>query len=187
VARSRIGGETQQQRGRGRSRCCIFLERTVGIAPTIAVGSVIDRLQSKGAPTMADKVVKTDEEWKAMLTPEQYEVARRKGTERAFTGKYWDFHDQGLYLCVCCGSELFTSDTKYDSGCGWPSFYAPLEEGRITKDVDTSYGMHRTEVMCSRCGAHLGHVFEDGPQPTGLRFCMNSASLNFTNKDTPDK
>ena len=136
---------------------------------------------------MADKVVKTDEEWKALLTPDQYAVARRKGTERAFTGKYWDFDEQGVYLCVCCGNELFTSDTKYDSGCGWPSFYAPLDETRITKDVDTSYGMRQTEVMCSRCGAHLGHVFDDGPNPTGLRFCMNSASLDFTEKNPEEK
>jgi peptide-methionine (R)-S-oxide reductase len=136
---------------------------------------------------MADKVVKTDAEWKAMLTPEQYEVARLKGTERAFTGKYYDFHDKGVYLCVCCGNELFTSDTKYDSGCGWPSFYAPLEESKITKDVDVSYGMRRTEVTCSRCGAHLGHVFEDGPNPTGLRFCMNSASLDFAKKEPESK
>ena len=136
---------------------------------------------------MADKVVKTDAEWKAMLTPEQYEVARLKGTERAFTGKYYDFHDKGVYLCVCCGNELFTSDTKYDSGCGWPSFYAPLEESRITRDVDLSYGMRRTEVTCSRCGAHLGHVFEDGPNPTGLRFCMNSASLDFAKKEPESK
>lgn len=136
---------------------------------------------------MADKVVKTDEEWKAMLTPEQFAVARRKGTERAFTGKYDDFHDQGTYLCVCCGNELFTSDTKYDSGCGWPSFYAPLDESNIEKDVDRSYGMTRTEVTCSRCGAHLGHVFDDGPKPTGLRFCMNSASLDFTKKEPGEK
>jgi peptide-methionine (R)-S-oxide reductase len=131
---------------------------------------------------MAEKVVKTDEEWKAMLTPEQYDVARRKGTERPFTGKYWDFHDRGIYLCVCCGNELFDSETKYDSGCGWPSFYAPLDESKIAQEVDRSFGMSRTEVTCSRCGAHLGHVFEDGPNPTGLRFCMNSASLNFNKK-----
>jgi len=136
---------------------------------------------------MADKVDKTDEEWKALLTPEQYAVARRKGTERAFTGKYYDFHEKGVFLCVCCGNELFTSDTKYDSGCGWPSFYAPLDESKIVKESDRSYGMVRTEVMCSRCGAHLGHVFDDGPNPTGLRFCMNSASLDFTKKEPSEK
>ena len=131
---------------------------------------------------MADKIHKTDEEWRQMLTPEQYEVTRQKGTERPFTGKYWDMHEDGKYLCVCCGNELFTSDTKYDSGCGWPSFYAPLDEAKVENTPDFSYGMRRTEVTCSRCGAHLGHVFEDGPRPTGLRYCMNSASLNFVKK-----
>jgi peptide-methionine (R)-S-oxide reductase len=131
---------------------------------------------------MSEKIEKTDEEWRKLLTPEQYAVARQKGTEPAFTGKYWDLHDQGMYLCVCCGNELFSSDTKYESGCGWPSFYAPLKEEGVHNDPDRSHGMLRTEVTCSRCGAHLGHVFDDGPQPTGLRYCMNSASLNFVKK-----
>ena len=132
---------------------------------------------------MSEKIQKSDEEWRELLTPEQFTVARQKATERAFTGKYWDFHDKGVYLCVCCGNELFSSDTKYDSGCGWPSFYEPLEAGHVETAADNSYGMRRTEVMCSRCGAHLGHVFDDGPRPTGLRYCMNSASLNFVKKE----
>jgi peptide-methionine (R)-S-oxide reductase len=132
---------------------------------------------------MSEKIHKTDEEWRQMLTPEQFAIARKKGTERAFTGKYYDLHDAGMYLCVCCGNELFSSDTKYDSGCGWPSFYAPLDQAKVENTADHSYGMIRTEVTCSRCGAHLGHVFEDGPRPTGLRYCMNSASLNFVKKD----
>lgn len=132
---------------------------------------------------MSEKIHKTDEEWREMLSPEQFAIARKKGTERAFTGKYYDLEEPGTYLCVCCGNELFSSDTKYDSGCGWPSFYAPLESSKVENTADHSYGMVRTEVTCARCGAHLGHVFEDGPRPTGLRYCMNSASLNFVKKD----
>jgi peptide-methionine (R)-S-oxide reductase len=132
---------------------------------------------------MSEKINKTDEEWRKELTAEQFAIARKKGTEPAFTGKYWDNHEPGAYFCVCCGNELFSSDTKYDSGCGWPSFYAPLDQEKIENAEDRSYGMRRTETMCARCGAHLGHVFEDGPRPTGLRYCMNSASLKFVKKD----
>jgi peptide-methionine (R)-S-oxide reductase len=127
-------------------------------------------------------IVKTDEEWKRILSPEQFDVLRKKVTERAFTGKYWDKKDDGTYVCAGCGAELFTSADKFDSGCGWPSYTRAVDEKRIIEHVDTSHGMERVEVVCARCGGHLGHVFDDGPAPTGKRYCINSASLDFKKK-----
>ena len=131
---------------------------------------------------MPEKIQKTEQEWRQQLTPEQYKVCRQKGTERAFTGEYNNCKDEGTYLCVCCGNPLFSSETKFDSGTGWPSFWAPIDSEAVDTEEDRSFFMRRTEVLCSRCDAHLGHVFPDGPAPTGQRYCMNSVSLKLDRK-----
>ena len=131
---------------------------------------------------MTNKITKTDEEWRKQLTPEQYRITRKKGTERAFTGEFWNHHEAGVYQCVCCGQDLFSSEHKFDSGTGWPSYWVPVAAPAVRTAPDNSLFARRTEVLCSRCDAHLGHVFDDGPKPTGLRYCMNSVAMKFENK-----
>ncbi len=144
-------------------------------------------IQNSKDSTMKDQVIKTEDEWKNILSKEQFEVLRNKGTERPHTGKFDQFFENGSYVCGACGNPLFTSETKFDAGCGWPSFYDVVDKSKVTLHKDNSLGMSRTEVLCARCGGHLGHVFDDGPRPTGLRYCINSVSIDFKKDSLPEK
>jgi peptide-methionine (R)-S-oxide reductase len=160
----------------------------VQIALVLLTSVAVSACAKEEVKTMGtNEVVKTEAEWKEQLDDMQYHVTRQKGTERAYTGKYWDHKELGIYACVCCGTDLFLSDTKFDSGCGWPSYFKPITDEVITENRDATAGMIRTEVVCTKCDAHLGHVFPDGPPPTGLRYCINSASIDFRKADEPSK
>jgi len=160
------------------------MKRAIPVALLAIVLAACAKEKGGTVPT-TNTVVKTDAQWRAQLTDEQYSVTRKQATERPYTGKYWNHKELGIYSCVCCGQDLFLSDTKFDSGCGWPSYFKPVSETCIVEKPDSSLGMSRTEVACSKCGAHLGHVFPDGPPPTGLRYCINSASIQFRKAGSP--
>jgi peptide-methionine (R)-S-oxide reductase len=180
-----VVGESKDMMLNRRTFCAAFCG-VVGTAiarASVSAGQVtIVRFSDSGkkeGSAKVDKVVLSDEEWKKKLSPEEFDVARKAGTEQAFTGRYWNNHEKGIYRCVCCANALFSSDTKFESGTGWPSFWAPLDRKNVEQNTDRSLGMVRNEVKCTQCDAHLGHLFDDGPQPTGLRYCMNSVSMKF--------